>query len=96
MKFLWGLLAGFALGVAVGLLLAPQSGEATRAQLGEQGVVLRERSGSFTGDLLARASSLGDELRARATDALAQGREVYTRTKDELSQRYSQAKSGNL
>ena len=60
MKFLWGLLAGFALGVAVGLLLAPQSGEATRAQLSEQGIMLRDRTGK-----------LPDELRARATDAIA-------------------------
>jgi len=85
MKFLWGLLAGFALGVAVGLLLAPQSGEATRAQLSEQGIMLRDRTGK-----------LPDELRARATDAIGQGREMYSRTKDDLSERYSKAKSGDL
>lgn len=85
MKFFWGLLVGFGLGVAVGLLLAPQSGEATRAQLGEQGIMLRDRSGNLT-----------DELRTRANEALAQGRELYGRTKDELSQRYTQAKSGQF
>ncbi len=37
MKFLWGLLVGFALGVAAGLLLAPQSGEATLAALAHRG-----------------------------------------------------------
>src|SRR6266852_647573 len=51
MKFFVGLLLGFALGVAAGLLLAPQSGEATLAQLGEQGITLRDRSGGLT-DLL--------------------------------------------
>lgn len=66
MKFLWGILAGFALGVAVGLLLAPQSGEATRAQLGEQGIMLRDRTGK-----------LPDELRVRANEAMEQGREIY-------------------
>jgi gas vesicle protein len=85
MKFFLGLLVGFGLGVAVGLLLAPQSGEATRAQLGEQGIMLRDRSGNLT-----------DELRTRANEALAQGRELYGRTKDELSQRYTQAKSGQF
>src|SRR5712691_12168553 len=60
MKFFLGLLVGFGLGVVVGLVLAPQSGESIRAQLGEQGVMLRDRS-----------TGLGDQLRARATDALS-------------------------
>ena len=83
MKFTVGLLIGFGLGVAAGLLLAPQSGEETRAQLGEQGIMLRDRS-----------SEVGTDLRSRATDALAQGREIYQRTKDELGSMYSRAKSG--
>jgi len=81
-KFFWGLFIGFALGVAAGLLLAPQSGEATRAQLGEQGITLS--SGGL------------QELRSRATDALAQGRELYSRTKDELTAQYSKAKAGQF
>jgi len=85
MKFFWGLLAGLVVGVALGLLLAPQSGETTRTQLGEQGVMLRDRT-----------TGLGDEIRARATDALSQGRELYSRTKDELGERYTQAKSGQM
>lgn len=96
MKFLWGLLIGFALGVAAGLLLAPQSGEATLAQIGEQGVMLRDRSGSLTGDLRSRASSLSSNLRTRANEAMTQGQEIYARTKDELTERYSKAKSGDL
>ncbi|HZU65835.1 MAG TPA: YtxH domain-containing protein [Ktedonobacteraceae bacterium] len=85
MKFILGLLLGFALGVAAGLVLAPQSGESTRAQLGEQGIMLRDRSAGLT-----------DELRARATEALNQGMEMYNRTKGELTERYSKAKSGEL
>ncbi|HJT56640.1 MAG TPA: YtxH domain-containing protein [Ktedonobacteraceae bacterium] len=85
MKFVLGLLLGFALGVAAGLVLAPQSGESMRAQLGEQGIMLRDRS-----------AGLGDEIRARATDALSQGMEMYNRTKGELTDRYSKAKSGEL
>jgi gas vesicle protein len=83
MKFILGLLIGLALGVAVGLLLAPQSGETTRAQLTEQ-------SG-----ILLNPSTL-DDLRSRANNALSQGRELYARTKNELADRYSQAKSGTL
>jgi len=85
MKFFWGLLLGFALGIAVGLLLAPQSGEATLAQLNEQGLTLRERTGG-----------LSEQLRTRATDALTQGRELYKSTKDQLTEQYSKAKAGQL
>ncbi|GCE47881.1 YtxH-like protein [Thermosporothrix hazakensis] len=83
MKFIWGLLVGLGLGFVLGLLFAPQSGEETRAQLSEQGVLLR--SGGFS-----------DEIRARAQEALAQGRELYSRTKNELSDRYTRARSGEL
>jgi len=96
MKFLWGLLIGFALGVAAGLLLAPQSGEATLAQIGEQGVMLRDRSGGLTGDLRSRVSSMSSDLRTRANEAMTQGQEIYSRTKDELTERYSKDKSGDL
>ncbi len=83
MKFVTGLFLGMALGVALGLLLAPQSGEETRAQLGEQSVMLR-------------SGTLSDDIRTRANAALVQGREVYTRAKQELNDRYTQAKAGNL
>lgn len=82
MKFFIGLLLGLAVGVAAGLLLAPQSGEVTRAQLAEQGIQLNT---GFVGD-----------IRSRANDALNQGMEMYNRTKDELTDRYSRAKSGQL
>jgi gas vesicle protein len=85
MKFLFGLLLGLALGVAAGLLLAPQSGEDTRALLGEQGITLRDRTGN-----------LGDNLRSRATEALSQGRELYQRTRSELTDTYNKSRSGQL
>jgi gas vesicle protein len=85
MKFTFGLLVGLSLGVAVGLLLAPQSGEDTRSQLSEQGIMLRDRSLGASSD-----------LRARANDALSQGKEIYQRTKDELGTMYTRAKSGDV
>jgi gas vesicle protein len=83
MKVFLGFLAGFALGIAAGLILAPQSGEATRAQLSEQGIMLRDRS-----------SGLSGEIRARATNAMAQGRDMYARTRGELTESYTKAKTG--
>lgn len=93
MKFLFGVLLGFALGVAAGLLMAPQTGEDMRAQLGEQGIMLRDRSTSLTGQLRERTAGLTDQIRNRATDALSQGREVYQRTKNDLAEQYSKARS---
>ncbi len=83
MKFLFGLLLGMGIGAAAGLIFAPQSGEATRAQLEERGIMLR-------------SGGLNDDVRTRANAALEQGRELYNRTKIELSDRYSQTKNGNL
>jgi gas vesicle protein len=83
MKFFWGLLLGLGLGVVIGLLVAPQTGEDTIALLREQGVQLR-------------SGQLNEQIRARANDALSQGRELYSRTKDDLTDRYTKAKSGNL
>ncbi|MBV9690592.1 MAG: YtxH domain-containing protein [Ktedonobacteraceae bacterium] len=69
MRFLFGLL----LGVIIGLLIAPQPGEVTRARLAQQGIQLPLRG----------------DLGARALEALAQGQELYTRTKNELTNRYA-------
>jgi gas vesicle protein len=96
MKFMWGLIVGFGLGVGVGLLLAPQSGEATRAQITEEGITLRNRSGNLGEELRERATQLSEDLRARANDAVTQGREMYARTRQDLTERYSKAKSGQL
>ena len=85
MKFTIGLLVGLGLGIAAGLLLAPQSGEDTRTQLTEQGIMLRDRG-----------LGVSDDLRARANDAVDQGREIYQRTKGELGTMYTRAKSGDL
>lgn len=90
MKFITGLLLGLGIGVAAGLLLAPQSGEETRAQLGEQSVLLRDRG--LTDELRNRTEA----IRARVSDAWEQGLEVYNRTTGELNERYSKVRSGQL
>ncbi len=90
MRFITGLLIGLGLGVATGLVLAPQSGETTRAQLTEQSIMLKDRA--LSDELRARA----ENVRARVTDAWGQGREVYQRTADELNNQYNRVRSGNL
>jgi gas vesicle protein len=83
MRFFTGLLLGLGLGIIVGLLVAPQSGEATRAQLSEQGTQLRP-------------DAFGAGMRARIQEAVIQGNKLYSRTKTELTDRYARAKSGDL
>ena len=83
MRFFAGLLLGLGLGVAAGLLFAPQSGEDTRAQLSAQGIPVA-------------SSNFNNEIRARAQDALVQGRELYSRTKNDLSDRYTRSKNDQL
>jgi hypothetical protein len=43
-----------------------------------------------------RSTGLGDQIRTRATDALSQGRELYSRTKDELTNTYTKATSSGM
>jgi gas vesicle protein len=83
MRFLIGLFLGLGFGVVIGLLFAPQSGEATRAQLGERGIQLCP-------DQVAK------DIQARAQEALVQGNKIYNRTKEELTERYARAKSGDF
>lgn len=83
MRFLTGMLLGLGLGIIVGLLVAPQSGEATRAQLSEQGIQLRP-------------DAFSEGIRARAQEALVLGDKLYSRTKAELTDRLPRVKAGDL
>ncbi len=60
--FLFGVLLGMLAGVVLAILLAPQSGEETRAKLSEQSDLMRKNYGQ----------------------ALSQGREAYSRAREEL------------
>lgn len=85
--FFFGLMLGLAVGATLGILFAPQAGEETRSQLSESSVDLRRfgRSGY---------QSVADMLRERYGDAFAQGREAYTRAKDEVLERYNKTRTG--
>ena len=65
---------GVGVGVAVGLIFAPQSGAETRnlikSKANESGEYLRKRS---------------DELRDQANDAIDRGRDLVNKQKDQLS-----------
>jgi gas vesicle protein len=85
--FFFGLMLGLAVGATLGILFAPQAGEETRGQLGENSIELRRfgRDGY---------QGLTEQLRARYGDAFAQGREAYERAKDEVLARYNKTRTG--
>lgn len=65
---------GLGVGVAVGLLFAPQSGEETRG--------LIKNKAQEGGDYLKRR---GEEVRESATEALDRGRDLVSRQRDQLT-----------
>lgn len=84
--FFWGLVFGLAVGAALAVLFAPQSGEETRGQLQEQFPELTKK-----GQL--RYQEMREQIRERYGDAFTQGREAYNQAKDEVMSRYSRAKN---
>lgn len=95
--FIIGVVVGSVIGAAAALLLAPQSGEATRTQIAEKAgeardktVELaqqaRDKTAEVAGQARAKATEVTEQARAKATDALhqAQGKveEVSAQVRD--------------
>ena len=74
--FMVGFVFGGLIGLAVGMLLAPQSGEETRTLLREKGIELK-----------VRAEDLTEEGRARLQEAIEESQEAAARTKEELAKK---------
>lgn len=83
--FIAGLVIGMAIGAALALLLAPQPADGVAATATEPGTRRRTQGG---------IEGVAAQLRERYGDAVAQGRDAYTRAKDEVLTRYTKAKSG--
>ncbi|HIE57490.1 MAG TPA: YtxH domain-containing protein [Anaerolineales bacterium] len=76
--FIVGFFVGGLVGAATALLMAPQSGEETRALIQEKGIELKDKANMATEDALARAEAAKAEalahaeaMRAKAEEALA-------------------------
>jgi len=63
--FLVGFVVGGLTGAVAALLLAPQSGEETRAVIKEKAIVLRDKTGETVDEAYARAEAAAAEARAR-------------------------------
>ncbi|MCJ7535901.1 MAG: YtxH domain-containing protein [Anaerolineales bacterium] len=60
-SFLAGFVIGGLIGAGVALLMAPQSGEETRALIGEKSIELRDRAAETASDVQARAGDLASQ-----------------------------------
>ena len=60
-SFLAGFVIGGLIGAGVALLMAPQSGEETRALIADKSIELRDRAAETAGDVQARAGEFASQ-----------------------------------
>ena len=89
--FIAGLILGGLIGAAVGLLLAPQTGEETQAQLREKGIELKERVAELSEEARKKAEqwqeeahAVVEEQKAHLGEAIEEGKRAATKKKREL------------
>jgi gas vesicle protein len=90
-EFLAGLIIGGLIGAAAALLIAPQPGEETRAELREKGIELKDRMIELSEEARKRAEDWQDEGRAaletqktRIEEAVQEGKKAAAQKKQEL------------
>jgi len=66
--FLVGFIVGGMTGAVVALLMAPQSGEETRALIRDKSIELRDRAQHTAEETIARAEKAATDARARADE----------------------------
>ncbi len=88
--FFTGLVVGGLVGAAVALMLAPQSGEETRAQIRQRSIELRDQAEETAEDARRRAQEAAVQARARAeklaAEARARAEELQERGKTTLAE----------
>jgi gas vesicle protein len=80
--FVAGMLIGGLAGAVAALLLAPQSGEMTRAQIKEKSIELRDKAQQSSQEAMARADELGRQLKEQGQSAVESVRSMGARKSD--------------
>jgi gas vesicle protein len=80
---LW-FVSGSLLGAAAALLFAPQSGKETRRDIQEFGKNVWKRADRFTSDIQKSLQNLMEEVSDATQTALAAGRDISAKTKNEI------------
>ncbi len=93
LEFLAGFIVGGVVGAMVGILMAPQSGEETRAQIAEKGIELRDELQKRASELQEQMPVAVEEQRGRIQEAIQKGKEAAAKKRQEiLAQLESQKK----
>jgi gas vesicle protein len=73
-EFFAGLIIGGLVGAAIALLMAPQSGEQTRAQLRDASLELKDRANETIAEARDKAEAITADARRRAEEITADAR----------------------
>ena len=94
--FLVGFIVGGLTGAVVALLLAPQSGEETRALIKERSIELRDKATSEAEEAWRRAEAAAEEARKRAEEfakeAQERGEEITLKARERGEEMLDSAK----
>lgn len=86
-EFFAGLVIGGLIGAAVALMLAPQSGEETRAQLMEKSDEWKTVAGESLADSRAKADAIVADARTRAESILAEARTKAAQVQEQAKEK---------
>ncbi len=73
-EFFAGLVIGALVGAGIALLMAPQSGEETRAQIRDASIELKDRADTTIAEARAKAEAITADARRRAEEITADAR----------------------
>jgi gas vesicle protein len=83
-SFFTGFFVGALVGGAAALLLAPQSGEETRAQIRDKGIELKEKAEATYGEVISEIEGSTTELRGKLEGLSAKMDQLIAQGKDEF------------
>lgn len=83
---LTGLLIGAAIGAATALLMAPRSGEETRAEIRNKAMEYRDRTRDVVNEAKTKAQDLKEGMVEKAEDLRNRGKETVNQQLDQVSQ----------
>ncbi len=97
MSVVTGLLVGGLIGAGVALLMAPRSGEETRAEIREKAMEYRDRTKDVVNETMSQAKSKAGELKEgvmeKAEDLKRRGKQTAAQQLDHVAQAAETGKS---
>ncbi len=97
MSVVTGLLIGGLIGAGVALLMAPRSGEETRAEIRNKAMEYRDRTKDAVNETVSQAKSKADDLRQgvmeKAEDLKSRGKQTAAQQLDHIAQAAETGKS---